>query len=229
MIKILACALMLIDHIGHAFFPNIMELRLIGRLSMPLFAYAIARGAHHTHDRKKYIIRIAILAVVSQIPFALFLRLPLFTDLNICFTWLFALLIIVLQENIKISKSFKYLSISIIVAITIFVKMDYGLYAVLIVLVFYHLDIKTKQFSKIFPLYILISMALILTNVLQSFSLAHIENYIYSAIFQLTSIASLPIIRYVAPRDKKLKINKYIFYWFYPVHLALIAIVSYLL
>ena len=229
MLKILACIFMLIDHIGVAFFPNTVEWRLIGRLSMPLFAYAIARGAHFTHDRKKYIIRIAILAALSQIPFALFLKIPLFSNLNICFTWLFALLIIELKENKNIKKFLNVFLMFLLFLITTFIKMDYGLYAVLLTLIFYYFGIKTNQFIIIMPLYLLVSITPIITGCLQSFSMAGIKSLIYLAVFQLTSIISLPPIKYISPYDKKLTINKYVFYWFYPVHMALIAGISYLL
>ena len=36
-LKILACALMVLDHIGFAFFPKIEILRTIGRLAFPIF------------------------------------------------------------------------------------------------------------------------------------------------------------------------------------------------
>ena len=35
-LKLLACATMLIDHIGAAFYPSLMWLRIIGRLAFPI-------------------------------------------------------------------------------------------------------------------------------------------------------------------------------------------------
>lgn len=70
-IKIIALITMLIDHIGFAFFPENLLLRIIGRISMPLFAFQIAVGFDKTKSREKYIIRMLIFALVSQIPFGL--------------------------------------------------------------------------------------------------------------------------------------------------------------
>jgi len=53
MVKAIAALLMLIDHIGAILFPKILILRLIGRFSMPLFAFSIARGFYYS--RKKNI------------------------------------------------------------------------------------------------------------------------------------------------------------------------------
>lgn len=43
-LKIIACVTMLIDHIGMMFFPDVVVWRIIGRLSMPLFAFTFAEG-----------------------------------------------------------------------------------------------------------------------------------------------------------------------------------------
>lgn len=70
-IKIIATITMLIDHIGFVLFPENILLRIIGRVSMPLFAFQIAVGFEKTKSREKYILRMLIFALVSQIPFSL--------------------------------------------------------------------------------------------------------------------------------------------------------------
>ncbi|WP_291632823.1 TraX family protein [Clostridium sp.] len=71
MLKIIAILLMLIDHIGAALFPKVIVLRMIGRLSFPIFAYLIAIGYSKTNSFSKYLYRLMIFAVISQIPFSL--------------------------------------------------------------------------------------------------------------------------------------------------------------
>lgn len=71
LIKLLACLFMLIDHAGKMLFPNVPEMRLIGRLAFPLFAYGIAVGAVYTHNPLRYLKRIVLLALVSQPLYAL--------------------------------------------------------------------------------------------------------------------------------------------------------------
>lgn len=71
LIKLIACLTMLIDHAGKMLFPQIGEMRLIGRLAFPMFAYGIAVGAVYTRDSIKYLSRIALLALVSQPLYAL--------------------------------------------------------------------------------------------------------------------------------------------------------------
>lgn len=71
LIRLIACICMAIDHAGKMFFPNIPEMRLIGRLAFPLFAYGIAVGAVYTRDPLRYLSRIVLLALVSQPLYAL--------------------------------------------------------------------------------------------------------------------------------------------------------------
>ncbi len=70
-IKLIACLCMAVDHAGKMFFPSIPEMRLIGRLAFPLFAYGIAVGAVYTRDPLRYLSRIVLLALVSQPLYAL--------------------------------------------------------------------------------------------------------------------------------------------------------------
>lgn len=70
-LKCIAAALMLTDHVGAILLPEVPALRCVGRLAFPLFAFFIVEGYAHTRDFGRYFRRLAILAVVSEIPFNL--------------------------------------------------------------------------------------------------------------------------------------------------------------
>lgn len=70
-LKCIAAALMLTDHVGAILLPEVPVLRCVGRLAFPIFAFFIAEGYTHTRDFGRYFRRLAILAVVSEIPFNL--------------------------------------------------------------------------------------------------------------------------------------------------------------
>lgn len=71
LIRLLACLFMLVDHAGKMLFPEIPELRLIGRLAFPMFAYGVAVGAVYTRDPIRYLSRIVLLMLISQPLYAL--------------------------------------------------------------------------------------------------------------------------------------------------------------
>ena len=70
-LKGIAAALMLTDHVGAILLPEVPVLRCVGRLAFPIFAFFIAEGYAHTRDFGRYFRRLAIFAVVSEIPFNL--------------------------------------------------------------------------------------------------------------------------------------------------------------
>ena len=66
-LKLIALITMTVDHIGMLLLPRLMILRIIGRIAMPLYAYMIAQGCRYTHDRRRYFLRLAGLALVCQV------------------------------------------------------------------------------------------------------------------------------------------------------------------
>ena len=70
LLKLIAMLTMTIDHIGAILLPQYRILRIIGRLSMPIYAFMIAEGCHHTHDRKAYFLRLLGLALLCQVVYA---------------------------------------------------------------------------------------------------------------------------------------------------------------
>lgn len=63
----IAVFLMFVDHIG--FFTGNAAMRIVGRLSLPVFAFLIANGFKYTRNAYKYAIRLLVFAVLSEFAF----------------------------------------------------------------------------------------------------------------------------------------------------------------
>ena len=71
-LKIIAVITMTIDHSGYLIFGGSSFMNFIGRIAFPIFAFQITEGYTHTHNLKKYFLRLFAFALISQIPFMLF-------------------------------------------------------------------------------------------------------------------------------------------------------------
>lgn len=76
-LKIIACISMFLDHFAKVFQNELSPAlffvldNIVGRLAFPLFCLLLAEGYFHTGNLRRYLLRIALLALVSEIPFDL--------------------------------------------------------------------------------------------------------------------------------------------------------------
>ena len=88
-LHILAMLFMLCDHLWGTVVPGNDWLTCIGRVSFPIFAFMIVEGYFHTKSLKKYICRLLIAAVLSEIPFNLAMGSSIFYPTSKCIVELF--------------------------------------------------------------------------------------------------------------------------------------------
>ncbi|MGB3615459.1 MAG: TraX family protein, partial [Elainellaceae cyanobacterium] len=87
-IKWLAAGLMIVDHIGVVFFPQVLLFRYVGRLSFPLFSWLLGQGERHTRNVYRYGLRLLVFGVISQPVYSLLFQVY---QLNVLFTLLVGL------------------------------------------------------------------------------------------------------------------------------------------
>lgn len=199
MIQIIAMLSMLIDHLGVLY--EVQWFRVVGRLSMPLYAFLVAYSFGCTNDRKRYIKRLFTISVLSQAFFCSALRIEEF-KLNVVFVWAFAVFWLDLYEN---KNKVLYILTPIYVLFVLAVNVDYGIIGFGWVL-FWYFKYKEKLKS---PYDTAILMMLCFISPLQAFS-----------------IISYPLAVYCKKHNKvrcKNRLIKYIYRWFYPAHLALLT------
>lgn len=107
-LKIIAILCMLIDHIAAVFnvsvFPSDVywTMRYIGRIAFPVFCFLIIEGALHTHDMKRYLLRMGIFALISEIPYNLAFDGSIISSgsTNVFFTLFFGLISIAVHQTL---------------------------------------------------------------------------------------------------------------------------------
>lgn len=73
-IKLIAILTMTIDHVNDIFY-HLPLLNIIGRIAFPLFCFQVVVGYSKTRDLKKYLLRLFLFAIISQIPYYFFMKL----------------------------------------------------------------------------------------------------------------------------------------------------------
>ena len=213
-LKIIAVISMLVDHIGLYFFPEYIVFRCVGRLAYVIFAFFIAEGWKKTKNKKKYLLLLFVFALISQIPYSF---LGEWWKLNTLFTFLISIALIWLIENIKNYKLAKISGIIFIVLVMLALEVlgvfDYGVLGVALVVVFYFFKTPWKK-------YLLAGICLVmlgLRNIL-------IYGFEWKYAVQFLSVLTLPILMLYNGEKGRLNL-KYLFYVFYPTHLALIVLI----
>ena len=117
-LHILAMALMLMDHLWATLLPAQEWLTCAGRVAFPIFAFMAVEGYFHTHDLKKYTLRLLLFALLSEIPFDLMYGGTWFYPVhqNVIWTLLLGILGVHLMETVrKKQKTWLYLQVSALV------------------------------------------------------------------------------------------------------------------
>ena len=144
-LHILAMTFMLMDHLWATLLPAQEWLTCVGRIAFPIFAFMAVEGYFHTHNLKKYLLRMLIFAVISEVPFDLMYGGTWFYPVhqNVIWTLMMGLAGIHLMETVRKKKStFVYILVSAIVVIlggllgTLSMVDYYGI-GVLTVFIFY--------------------------------------------------------------------------------------------
>ncbi len=234
-IKITACLCMLCDHIGWCMqyyrvgdFGSAEILRIIGRLAFPLFAFFIAEGYRRTHNAVLYILRMLIMAFLTEIPFDLCFgkSVSFYNHTNVLFTFSFALIALCFVD-MAIHAKRKELRILALVPIVVSCYLsyksgtDYSYYGVLLIFAFYFVPTKgLKSKLTLVPILLLFGLRFAIRDAITS---AHVSDWAVTQVF--SSLSLIPIFLYngkkgYSPKNKfAKKAVQYAFYLFYPVHM----------
>lgn len=236
-VKWTATILMLVDHTAYFLKDSVddntyLGLRIIGRLAFPLFAFLLVESFYFTKNRLKHFVKIAGLALISEIPYNLFItgRLNDFRYQNVCFTLASGFLMMCinnsningfLKKHIKSVKLRKFITACVrtdITALFCFTaylfNTDYSAEGILLIALFD--TAKRSGNKKLWQSAAILLFICLQDNIIYLICLADL-----GLIFNIYSKSetALPFSRFITG-----KVSKTICAVFYPVHIALFAL-----
>ncbi|MBQ4343011.1 MAG: hypothetical protein IJC38_03890 [Erysipelotrichaceae bacterium] len=231
-LHVIAMVLMLCDHLWGTIIPGNDWLTCIGRLSFPIFAFLIVEGYFHTKSLKKYVMRLLIFALISEIPFNLMVGSRIFYPIhqNVLWTFLISIALIHMNEKAKSSNHFfKRLFTGILSVILGFVlglvtMVDFYHAGVLTVLAFYFFRGR-KWWCYLGQL---ISMWMIHAEMLGGlgYELSLFGQTFFLSQQSFAMFALIPIWLYQGKQGYHSKLTQYFNYFFYPAHLLILGLLK---
>ena len=230
-LHIIAMTLMLMDHLWATLLPAKEWLTCAGRVAFPIFAFMAVEGYFHTRSFKKYILRMLLFTVLSEIPFDLMYGGTWFYPVhqNVLWTFLLSLLGVWLMEQVrKKGKTWMYLLVCVLVVLAGLVlgtlcMVDYYGAGVLTVFVFYFLHGR-KWWCFLGQLAALYWLNVeLLGGLMYPVQLFGMEFELCQQ--GLALLALIPIWLYRGRQGYHSKPFQYLCYAFYPVHMLLLVVV----
>ena len=218
-LKIIGLISMVIDHVGYMFFENCMWLRIIGRLSFPIFAFMIAEGCKYTSNKLKYFLSVFVVALVCQVGVFVFdgsTKIYSLMSLAISIPIIYLLQLFKKSLFNKDKSKYVYGILFILSIVTLYflnkiIEIDYGFFGtILVVLTSLFKREKGKEDNLYLDL-ILMGIGLIL--------LAK-----FTFVDQYYALLSLPILGLYSGKRGKLNM-KWFFYLFYPLHFVVLELI----
>jgi hypothetical protein len=226
-LHIIAMVTMLIDHSMKTVIANDGWVFVLGRLAFPIFAFMVVEGYFHTHDYRKYILRMLVFALISEIPYDLMKSGVPFDsyDQNVIWTFFIALICMKIIELAKArGKRWVFILTAIVVSLAGFLlgmlfMTDYGGTGVLMVLIFYFL--RKRNWIHMLAQFVL--LCFINVGLLGALGYAVTIHNMEIPLQAFAVFALIPIWLYHGRQGYHSKPFQYFCYAFYPVHMILLV------
>lgn len=240
-LRIIATIAMLIDHIAlmivgngilYGYRPDIHEvalatpegknwyilyviMRSIGRLAFPMFCFLLVEGFIHTKNLFKYILRLIVLAIISEIPYNLVCgnAVLYFEKQNTIFTFVLALFMLLIVKKIdvirdeRICNIIKTIIVAIVSGISYALHLDYCISGIILIFcIYFFRNDKNLQMMSVFII---------------SFLISFVEPGASLRYFGVGALSTLILFLY---NDKVGFLYRYrwIYYLLYPLHLIIL-------
>ena len=232
-LHVMAMAFMLCDHLWGTIVPGNDWLTCVGRLTFPIFSFLIVEGYFHTKNLRKYVLRLLIFAIISEIPFNLAMGSSLFYPIhqNVLWCFLIAIGLIHWNERVRAKRLWLRILIGVLTVLIAYISgilamLDFYQAGILTVLVFYFFrGRKWWNFAgQLLCLwYINVEM---LSGYAYEIQLLGQTHFLVRQGFAL--LALIPIWLYRSKQGYHSKAFQYFCYAFYPLHLLILGLLKFL-
>ena len=213
-LKLIACVTMLIDHIGAAFMPSMLWLRVVGRIAFPIYCFLLAEGAFYTRNPRRYGTRLAVGALLAELPF----ELLFFGGISMSHSSVMVTLLLgfVAIESMKKFPRFWPLVFFGCAVAAEALGTDYGGLGVML-MVFFAL---TRERSKVVQTIGVFIICWMIGGYEWRFGPVYVPIEIVGV------LAMVPICLYSGRKATRSKAVQWAFYLFYPVHLTVLLLIA---
>ena len=225
----MAMVFMLCDHLWGTVIPGNDWLTCIGRLTMPIFAFLLVEGYFHTSDLKKYAGRLALFALISEIPFNLAIGGRFFFPIHQNILWSFLISLWLIHRNERAKATGKLwrriltgaatVALGTVLGLVTFV--DYYHAGILTALVFYFFRGRKWWNYAGQALCLWYINTEVLGGLVYEFTLLGQNLVFHRQAFAM--LALIPIWLYRGRQGHHSKAFQYFCYGFYPLHLLILS------
>lgn len=249
-LKWIAIVSMIIDHTSKVLLPQIfyieqlgMDMKTsymiyhllpaVGRIAFPIFAFGIAQGCRFTRNPKHYILRLALFAVISEVPYNLAMnstvfKFRIFAFHNVFFTLLFGALCCYIYAFFR-SKNMAWVSFVPILCVILLAEllgMDYGGFGMLFILMPYIFH--KNKITQLIALGVVIAVFYMLYTQFTGFGQPYpfiwmdpLGRSVYQFTDTIGALIGVALLAFYGGEKGK-GYHKWLFYVIYPVHLLLL-------
>ena len=223
-LKLVALVFMMIDHLGVALFGNAAEMRMLGRIAMPVYAWCLVVGCVYTRDMKRYALRLLTMAVISQ-PINMIALGNTWGKLNILFLFTLAVLVI---YGIRMRWHLSHIWAPVLgFALLGFLNVDYGWRGLAFILLLYMARSTPAGLAALFLAYSAFwGAGYSAINSIAGVPLTFLGwpgvGAVVSLFFRMQGLMVLALPLILIPTHMGIKLPKWVGYGFYPLHLLLI-------
>ncbi len=226
-LKLVALIFMMVDHTGLALFGNLTEMRVLGRIAMPVYVWCLVTGCEYTRSIPRYALRLFVLAVISQPINMIALQNP-WSKLNILFLLCMGVLCI---GAIKKKRYFSQYWVPALCFVLLgFLRVDYGWKGLAFILLMYAARKTPGGLVAAFLAFAVYwggggSQINQLAGVQLTFLAWPGVGEMLQPFFRMQALMWLALPFILTPTRTGIRLPKWLGYGFYPLHLLLIALV----